>query len=158
EQQLPGRLADWEKSAAAKPEALPWVILDPVRFKAESGATFTRQEDGSLLAGGKKGNTDVYTLVVATDLTGITPVRLEALADPSLVQGGPGRADNGNFALTDFRLTAHPAANGGRESSGDNPVPVRLRNPRATFEQKGLPIAAALDDDDKSGWAIDPQF
>ena len=37
-----------------------------------------------------------------TDLTGITAIRLEALADPSLVKGGPGRATNGNFALSDF--------------------------------------------------------
>ena len=33
-----------------------------------------------------------------------------------------------------------------------------LRNPRATFDQKGLPIAAAIDRDAKSAWAIDPQF
>ena len=35
---------------------------------------------------------------------------------------------------------------------------VKLVNPKATFEQKGLPIAAAIDADKKSGWAVDPQF
>src|SRR5262249_35776393 len=29
---------------------------------------------------------------------------------------------------------------------------------RATFEQKGLPVAAAIDGDKKSAWAVDPQF
>ena len=35
---------------------------------------------------------------------------------------------------------------------------VKLTNPRATFEQKGLPVRAAIDDDPMSGWAIDPQI
>src|SRR5262249_45742300 len=39
------------------------------------------------------------------------------------------------------------------------PTTVKLKNPRATFEQKGLPVAAAIDADSvTSGWAIDPQF
>ena len=37
-------------------------------------------------------------------------------------------------------------------------VKVALKNPKATFEQKGLPIKAAIDNDAKSAWAIDPQF
>ena len=43
------------------------------------------------------------------DLTGIRSLRIEALADPSMVKGGPGRAANGNFALTDFHVTACPS-------------------------------------------------
>jgi hypothetical protein len=33
-----------------------------------------------------------------------------------------------------------------------------LRNARATFDQSGLPVKAAIDDDPKSAWAVDPQF
>src|SRR5262249_52548419 len=69
---------------------------------------------------------------------------------------------NGNFALSDFRVTAAPVASGGAggrgESPGDKPVPVKLVHPKATFEQKGLPVAAAIDGDKKSAWAVDPQF
>ncbi|HEV3023007.1 MAG TPA: DUF1553 domain-containing protein, partial [Pirellulales bacterium] len=36
-------------------------------------------------------------------------------------------------------------------------IKLKLRNPRVTFEQKGLPIAAAIDGDPKSAWAVDPQ-
>ena len=151
-EQLPARLAAWEKSWANEQERFQWVILDPVSFTSEGGATFTKQDDGSLLAGGKNPDFDTYTLTVHTDLTNITSIRLEALADPSLVKNGPGRAKNGNFALTDLRLTIAP-------KTGDaKPVTVQLRNPRATFEQKGLPVAAAIDGDEKSGWAVDPQF
>src|SRR5207248_3424864 len=73
---------------------------------------------------------------------------------PSLVKGGPGRATNGNFALSDLRVTVAPK--NGAESKG--PSAVKLANPRATFEQKGLPVAAAIDGDANSAWAIDPQF
>jgi hypothetical protein len=151
-EQLPARLAEWEKSPAARPERYKWVILDMVSYRSQGGATFTKLEDGSLRAGGQNPPLEAYRFVAHTDLTGITAVRLEALADPSLVRGGPGRAANGNFALSDFRLSIAPKGGKGK------PIAVRLRNPRATFEQKGLPVKAAIDNDRKSAWAIDPQF
>src|SRR5262249_19601187 len=68
-------------------------------------------------------------------------------------KNGPGRAANGNFALTDLRVVASSKADGKKS------ITVKLKNPRATFEQKGLPVAAAIDADAvTSGWAIDPQF
>jgi hypothetical protein len=169
-EQLPGRLAAWEKTGRLDAARPPWIVLDPVSMKSEGGATLTKLPDGSILATGTNPKFDTYTFVVHTRLTGITAVRVEALSEPSLVKGGPGRAANGNFDLTDFRLTMAQQsvqANGGRkspgESSGDKdplaaPAKLHLKNPRATFEQAGLPIAAAIDDNDKSGWAVDPQF
>src|SRR5262249_31584410 len=35
---------------------------------------------------------------------------------------------------------------------------VKFAGARATFEQAGLPVKAAIDADPRSGWAIDPQF
>jgi hypothetical protein len=69
------------------------------------------------------------------------------------VKGGPGRASNGNFALSDLLVTIAKTA-----EKDAKPQPVKLKNPRVTFEQKGLPIAAAIDGDAKSAWAVDPQF
>lgn len=158
---LPGRLAAWEKEGRAKTENFTWIVLDPQTLKSEGGATLTKLPDGSILAGGANAQFDTYTFVVHTNVTGFTAVRLEALADPSLVKNGPGRAPNGNFDLTDFRLTIAPKtgpANDGGNPPGPSPVKVSLKNPRATFEQPGLPIAATIDDNDKSGWAVDPQF
>ena len=41
----------------------------------------------------------------------------------------------------------------------DKAVAVKLAKPRATFEQKGLTAAGAIDSDPvTSGWAVDPQF
>lgn len=151
--ELPGRLAAWERDTwPALRDEPHWIRLDPAEATSQGGAEFVAQPDGSLLAVGNNADFDTYTFTVQTNLSGITAVRLEALADESMKANGPGRAGNGNFALTDFRLTAAPADN------PDAAVEVPLQEPRATFEQQGLPIAAAIDDDAKSGWAVDPEF
>lgn len=150
-EQLPGRLKTWEVTRPAE-EQPKWILLDLVEFKSAGGATLTKQDDGSLLATGANPQFDTYTLVAHTDRAHITGFRLEALSHPSFVKGGPGRASNGNFDLTDVRLTAAP------KNGQGTPVEVRLQNPLATFEQAGLPIKAAVDDNKSSGWAVDPQF
>lgn len=147
--QLPPKLASWEKLVTAWPE---WIILDPASAKATGDATLTKLTDGSLLAGGANPQFDTYTIVANTELANITALRLEALSDPSNPKGGPGRAGNGNFALSDFQVSVAPKSGGGQ------PVKLKLLNPRATFEQKGLPVAATIDKDAKSAWAVDPQF
>lgn len=131
-----------------------WIPLDPASFVSSGGATLTKQKDGSILAGGDNPSPDMYTITAKTNLTGITAIRLEALTHSSLPSGGPGRAVNGNFALTDFRLTAAP------HTDKANGVSVGLHNPVADFSQDsygGWPVAAAIDDDPKTGWSIDPQ-
>ncbi len=107
--QLPLRLAQWEKSGTAR-AGLPWEIVDPVQATSQAGAVFKKLADGSLLATGTNGQFDTYTFVVHTQATGINAVRLEALADPALAKRGPGRAANGNFALSDFRHTISPVS------------------------------------------------
>ncbi len=151
-ERLPARLAAWEESGGARKLPAPWVLPELVEIKSAGGATLTRMPDGSLLATGTNPPNDTFTFVAHTDRTGITAVRLEALAGPSLVKGGPGRAANGNFALTDFRVTVAPKAQPSKA------IPVKLKNARATFEQRGLPVAAAIDGNPTSAWAVDPQF
>ncbi|MCI0639769.1 MAG: PSD1 and planctomycete cytochrome C domain-containing protein [Gemmataceae bacterium] len=154
ENELPGRLAAWEKDNGLK--LIAWEILETKDAKSKEGATLTPQADGSILATGKNEKFDSYTIVAATSLKNITSIRLEALADPNLVKGGPGRAANGNFALSDFQVTIAPVNADAKALV--KPIAVKLKNPRATFEQKGLPSAAAIDKDSKSAWAVDPQF
>jgi len=149
--ELPGRLEAWLASDV-KSVMPTWLVLDLETLKSEGGATLTKQEDGSVLASGKNAAEDVYTLTVSTRVAGITAIKLEALADDSLPKRGPGRAENGNFALSDFQLWAAPIG------ASDPGAPVKLVNPKATYEQKGLPIAATLDDKKKSAWAVDGQI
>ena len=96
----------WEQGAV-KP--VDWQPLPLAEIKAASQTTFETLPDGSLLAHGEMPETDTYTIKVRTDLHGITAFRLEALPDDSLPVHGPGRADNGNAALTNFRAAILPA-------------------------------------------------
>src|SRR5262249_33848589 len=137
---------------SASPEVPAWIALALKNPKSKGTATFTPQDDGSLLVGGTNADFDTYTFTATADVEEITAVRLEVLADPSLAKGGPGRAQDGGFILTDFRLTARP------KQDGAKPAAVALTNPRATYEQEGLPVAAAIDDDKKSGWAVGPRL
>jgi mono/diheme cytochrome c family protein len=152
EKELPDRLAQWLAARKKQDKQPRWEVLDLVSFRSQGGATLTKQPDGSLLAAGVNPNNDRYEFTAHTKARSITAFRLEALAHPSFVRGGPGRAGNGNFALSDLRVTAAPL-------DGKGPaVPVKLIGARATFEQKGLPVRAAIDGDRVSSWAVDPQF
>jgi cytochrome c553 len=153
--QLPARFAAWEKEkAGALLPADGWVLPRVVSSKSAGGATVAPQDDGSVLLSGKNPTTETLTFELITDLESVKSLRLEALAHPSLVKGGPGRATNGNFALSDIRVLAEPVA----ANEKMPPVGVKLTAARATFEQKGLPVAAAIDDNATSAWAVDPQF
>jgi cytochrome c553 len=153
-EQLPGQFKTWDETRRTNPSlAVPqWILAEPAKLTSAGGATFAKQPDGSYLVSGKNVNNDTYTFVVETELKGITAIRLEALSDPSLAKGGPGRADNGNFALSDLTVTSAP------KSDPSAAKPVKLKNARATFEQKGLPVAAVIDDNPQSAWAVDPEF
>ncbi|MEK6234756.1 MAG: DUF1549 domain-containing protein, partial [Planctomycetales bacterium] len=150
-EELPARLAAWEKN---RPETLQakWTVLDFTEFKSQGGATLKKLDDGSLLASGKNPALDTYTLTARTELQGVTAIRLETLSHPSFAKGGPGRAGNGNIALSDFRATVAAVGKNAK------PVPVKFAGAKATFEQKGLAVKNAIDGDKKSAWAVDPQF
>jgi hypothetical protein len=77
-----------------------WSVLQPLTARAQSGATLTVLPDGSILASGTLVEKDVYTVTALAPISGITGFRLEALTDPSLPLGGPGREpSNGNFVV-----------------------------------------------------------
>ena len=82
----------------------------------------------------------------------ITAVRLEALPDPSLPKGGPGRDHYGNFVLTGFHLTV---------DDGHGEASVTFSN-RASDDQNGGDIEDLLKLPERTyardvapGWSID---
>ena len=149
---LPRLFQAWEEAGGKLDDSAAWLLLAPTEIRSSGGATLTAQADGSLLATGVNPDFDKYTFIAETKLEKITGFRLEALAHPSMVKGGPGRAVNGNFDLTNITLDVQPLAT---ESKATR---VRLLHPRATFEQPNLFIRYAIDNNPKSGWAVDPQF
>lgn len=154
EQQLPGRFEEWHAKRDAAAEASGWLIPNGVTWKSQENAVFTQQPDASWLVTGPNANNDTWTLTFETRTTGVRSIRLETLADASLAKSGPGRAGNGNFALSDFRVTVRPLG----EPATIDMTPVKLVSAKATFEQNGLPVAAAIDENPGSAWAVDPEF
>jgi hypothetical protein len=151
-EQLTGKLAKYVselKQRGGIPQAT-WAVLDVSDIKTANGTRFVKQPDGSLLRTGTTPDKDVYTFAARADGP-ISAIRLEALTHDSFPQHGPGLAGNGNFALGDFRVAAAPA------DGSAAPVDVKLINPRATHQQNtdSLSIAASIDGDPVTGWAVD---
>jgi hypothetical protein len=162
EGQLPARQAEWEKQY--KNVAI-WQVIDPTLLVSKGGAKLNKQKDGSVLATGKNAPTDTYIVTGTTKLQGITGIRLEALTDPSLPNQGPGRSNgNGNFVLSEFKVSAAPLGAGRNvEFLGTKltipaaPKPVSLQNAKADFSQEAWAVAGAIDGNVATGWAISPQ-
>ncbi len=135
--QLPGRFAKWLAAEQAKPAA-PWLTLEPT---AATGKTpLKKLGDGSYLASGKAEKADAYTFTATTSQTKITALRVEALRDDSLPKGGPGRAPDGGFVLTEVTLTATPAD---PTKKGAKAVVVKFKPGKATFEPGATAKAGA---------------
>ena len=149
EKTLPAKQAKWEEDFKRVPT---WTPVEVETATAKGGATITKQADGSLLVAGKVANTDIYTVKVKTQATGITALRLEVLPDPSLPAKGPGRSPNGNFVLTNIKVDAKEIGVAGKGAN------VGLVNPAATFAQDQFPVINALGNNPATGWAISPMF
>ncbi|HKP13900.1 MAG TPA: PSD1 and planctomycete cytochrome C domain-containing protein [Blastocatellia bacterium] len=145
---------EWESSMLAERDR--WAALDPIAFKSANGATFTKLEDKSLLVSGDNPEFDTQTVTARSDVKGITGLRLEALPDARLPQGGPGRDPYGNFLLTGVEIEAAPADN----PAAAQPVEYKAAGvddaasyfAAAYLSQK--PTREAVVDQPK-GWAID---
>ncbi|MFN0016873.1 MAG: DUF1553 domain-containing protein [Pirellulaceae bacterium] len=120
--------AKWEEGFRTVPK---WQLVELVDAKAQSGATFKKLEDGSLLVSGAVPQVDVYTVSAKTAVTGITAFKLETIPDASLPGKSAGRSASGSFVLTKFAVTAQDAQKQGR-------------NVTARFVRLELPGAARM--------------
>lgn len=148
----------WLKTeAAASVSAQPWSMLDIASAKSDQAATtLTEQEDGALLASGSAPAKEIYTIRGSSSLRQARFLRIEALTHASMKRNGPGRASNGNFALSNLEVLVNIDAS----SAQANPSwkPVKLISARATHQQntKHLSVEAAIDQDNAgTGWAVD---
>ena len=145
----------FEAKQAAAPSV--WQVLEPVEMKSAEGSTLTKQADGSVLASEKRPEKDTYTLTYHTPLRGITALRLEVLADDSLSKRGPGRQDNGNLHLSEFKVFAVPQSASSKQTPAAEMKPLTLKNPRADFNQDGWTIAHTIDGNPGTAWGIHPR-
>jgi hypothetical protein len=142
------RVAAWERTLDAPPR---WILLDPIEFRSEGGATLVSEGDGALVSEGKRPDKDTYTITAQVELPRVGGIRLDVLADDRLPHRGPGRQENGNLHLSEIEVSAAPA--------GD-PAAARalaLAKPRADFSQEGWSVEQAIDGNPASAWAIYPE-
>jgi mono/diheme cytochrome c family protein len=141
----------WINSGAADLKSGGWQLADG-ELKSTGGATFKKLPDGSWLAEGRNAASDNYTFMTK-NVRKFTALKVEALADGSLKHKGPGRAENGNFALSRIRINMSAP-------DGSHAVDVKLKPGEFTHQQNagGLSVASSLDNDPKSGWAVDGQI
>ncbi|HEY2342913.1 MAG TPA: DUF1549 domain-containing protein, partial [Chthoniobacteraceae bacterium] len=138
--------ARWEEKERAKLSAAPtsvaqWSPAQYVEYDTATGAGFRLLPDNSLLADGRGAFNDTYRIVAKTGAKQVAAVRLRVLTHESLPHNGPGMASNGNFVLTNFEAS----------HAGHDLAIVRAV---ADHEQPGYPASAAIDDQPKTGWAI----
>jgi Protein of unknown function (DUF1553)/Protein of unknown function (DUF1549)/Planctomycete cytochrome C len=136
---LEADIAAFAREISGPPPA--FTPLRPLRATAASGAALKILEDGSLLASGKLEDKDSYTVTVRASLPGITAFRLEALPDPSLPQGGPGRASSGVYVVTSLSV-----------SEAGRSLP--LARGAADINEKGRHAALLVDAHAATGWGV----
>ncbi len=147
-----GQLASFK---ALADKAAAWQVTRPASLASKLGATLTTLADGSVRASGKAGveTTTITARLDPQQLKQLTAIRLEAIPDPSLPQGGAGRASDGNFVLTELVLELAP------QSKPEHRQRIMLHRPQADFAQAGGRYDAkyAIDNDAASpsrGWAV----
>jgi len=133
--------AEWTKSS---PTPADWLVLKPAIALSAAGESKI-EADGSVFVGGANPARNTYTLVLHSPTTPTTGMRLDVLPDDRLGGKGPGRAGNGNFVMTGFKVTA-------------NGKPIAYHDARADFIQEQFGLDRLAKSDKGSGWAISPQF
>ncbi|HZZ81351.1 MAG TPA: PSD1 and planctomycete cytochrome C domain-containing protein [Gemmataceae bacterium] len=130
-------LADLEKEINGG-----WRVIYPKTVMADQGTKLDVLDDRSVLASGKAGDFETYTVHGVAPETGtITAIRLEALTHASLPKTGPGRSGGGNFVLSGFVF----------ETDG---VPHKFRKAVADHSQGDYPVNDVVKNDVTKGWGI----
>ena len=140
----------WEQEMRASDDA--WVLIEPASARAKS-ATLTIQQDGSVLASGTHAGSDTYVVEATLPPMRMSGVRLEALPDQSLPQGGPGRDHYGNFVLTSFTVELKPS--GGRARAMIFEEAAADDSTGGDVEDLIKGTAPSRSDDLPPGWSID---
>ncbi|MCA8983935.1 MAG: PSD1 domain-containing protein [Planctomycetaceae bacterium] len=139
----------WADRDESPPELHPLTL---VSAKATSQATLSPQEEGALLVSGPVADKDSYTLVFELPELPLTGLRLEVLPEESLPASGPGRADNGNFVLSELRAFVSET------QDFKKPERIPFVHAEADYAQEKFPAPGALSTEAKSGWAIGPRM
>ena len=145
--------AAWEEKLAEHEKA--WLEPEILSVVSTGGATLNRQDDGSWFASGKRPDRDTYILTARWPDFVPQAFRLEVLPDDRLPQKGPGRWDNGNFHLSEFRAFASTNSLAGAQSA----VSITIARATADYnEGPAISAAQAIDGKNETHWGIHPRY
>lgn len=128
-----------------------WASSRLAAAQSEGGAELRIERDGSVAAAGPNPDTDVHHIFLRVDATGLRMLLVEALPEPSAVEGRPGRAPNGNAVVTGIEAEAVSVVDPRQKR------PVRFVWAWADHSQENgdFDITNVLDAGDDRGWAVD---
>ncbi|WP_437228690.1 DUF1549 domain-containing protein [Planctomicrobium sp. SH661] len=147
----PERIAKWIAETASN--LTPWTQLKFTELTTTNNATLAQNDDLSVEASGEHGIGE-YVLTSTLSLNQLANIRLEALSSDKLPQKGPGRANNGNFVVTEFVVEVWP------KDHPEQKQQLKLKNAKASFSQENYNVDSAIDgvmDGSGNGWAVGPQ-
>ena len=111
EQKLASRrdeiLANLPRWESERKNQTRWTPLDPIELSSSNNSPLKREVDLKIYAEAR-GNDAIYNIVAQSPLKAITGIRVEAISDKRLRQGGPGHNFDGNFVLTEFEAAYAP--------------------------------------------------
>ncbi|WP_050986275.1 PSD1 and planctomycete cytochrome C domain-containing protein [Schlesneria paludicola] len=163
--ELPKRFMAWQAAELARqPESPRWQVMEPVALDAERswlkwlpGGIIAH--DGQIPPGtslerdGKRrmvASEDRFTITLQTHQKNVTSFRLDAFADSSLPQRGPGLNGDGQFELTELKIIARPLD----RSAIDAPQELKLKAVAAAFEDPNQPLGQAVDGKLETAWVV----
>ena len=126
-------------------ETVPWQILRPAEATSNS-PLLTIQPDESIFVSGDLTKSDDYRLLFKGDFAGVTAIRIEALPDVRLPNGGPGSVFYEGSA-GDFTLSEINALVDGKRT--------KFAKATHTHAAGRYTAQAAIDGDPQTGWSID---
>ena len=134
--------AEWLKKAREK--STSWKILRPIKATSNS-PLLSLQPDSSIFVSGDLTKSDEYALRFNEGFTGARAIRVEALPDARLPNGGPGavfyEGPIGDFTLSEIR-----AAVDGKSA--------KFAKAMHSFASGGFAAQAAIDGNPQTGWSI----
>ncbi len=130
--------------AGERKKAYPWRQLRP--FAADSNSPhLTVEQDNSIFVSGDLTKSDEFTLKFNPDIKRIAALRVEAIPDPRLPNGGPGavfyEGAIGDFTLSEFKASADGS-------------PIKFTKAMQSFAAGSFTAQAAIDGNPQTGWSI----
>ncbi len=130
-----------------------WTPLDIESVVSTNGTTLTRQADGSWFASGTRPERDTYIVTAHRKAGKLGALRLEVLPDDRLPHHGPGRWDNGNFHLSEFRAFAAP------DGKPEEAKPLVFASASADFDEgPAITAAQTIDGNAATQWGVHPSY